>query len=157
LSLEDPHRAVTFLGYACTGAEVLGGLLLPEKFFLEREADPALRMHRSQLSAAAHDLCRTRSHPAVVEASLAAKLGALYGPSLFAPQKNRANDAFDVADKAQVSVCEAPRRKIDLVLFGFGGNDAGFVPVIAHAIAGHDELVRLWAEKIFDVIYGEAG
>ena len=36
LALEDEHRAVTFLGYACSGAEILDGLLLPEEFGLRK-------------------------------------------------------------------------------------------------------------------------
>jgi hypothetical protein len=155
LSLEDEHRAVTFLGYACSGAEMLGGLLLPEKFFLQRETEPGMRMRVSQLSALSRDLCRTSATASsALPVKLAEKLGASFGASLVAPTKSStSHSAADLA-KAQASICEAGRRQVDLVLMSFGGNDVGFVPLVGHIIAGHDTLVKQWAEKVFDVIYG---
>jgi hypothetical protein len=63
LALEDDHRAVTFLGYACTGAEIVEGLLLKEKFNLEREDNLARRLNVSQLAAVSKTYARAIAPP----------------------------------------------------------------------------------------------
>jgi hypothetical protein len=154
LALEDDHRAVTFLGYACTGAEVLGGLLLPEVFHTQREHEEKRRIASSQLSALSQDLCRTSSNATTAEpSSLSDELGDLYSAALFDSSKSKAEDLFKHWHDASVFKCKDRKRQVDLVLLSFGGNDIGFVPMIGHIVAGHDMDVGRWAEKVFKVFY----
>jgi len=147
LALEDAHRAVTFLGYACSGAELLQGLLLAEKFALEKEDDLSKRFKISQLSAVAQDLCMGHNAPKRVR--LATALGSTYTAKLFDPNNTTAAEKFGKEKEATALLCEAKeKRKVDLVLVSFGGNDVGFVPLLGHIIAGHDKFVQLWNKKI---------
>ena len=59
LALEDPHRAVTYVGVACSGAEVVHGLFLRYK---GNEWVPARRTY-SQISAVAEAQCGTHEAP----------------------------------------------------------------------------------------------
>ncbi len=60
LAVEDPHRAVTYVGYACSGAEIVFGLFLRYKGHEWVPNPPDL----SQISAVAQAQCGGRDAPA---------------------------------------------------------------------------------------------
>jgi hypothetical protein len=114
LSLEDPHRSVTFLGFACSGASVAEGLLGGYKGVEPFPFTP----ERSQIGAVAVAQCggrglETRSYSSSY--NVGGKVPALDGLVLERCPPRRA-------------------RKIDLVLLSVGGNDVGFAKLLAYAI-----------------------
>ncbi len=114
LALEDPHRAVTFLGLSCSGAEISTGLLTPWKG-VERFS---VRQRRSQIGDAAVAQCGGRRYRVRDYASSFTDGGRV--PSL---------------DGLALQRCPPERaRKIDLVLLNIGGNDIGFAKLVAYSI-----------------------
>ena len=80
-------------------------------------------------------------------------MGSTFSAKLFDPVKSP-EKAFKKKKDATALICNAQtKRKVDLVLMSFGGNDIGFVPLLGHIIAGHDADVGRWAEKIFKVFF----
>ncbi len=132
----DPHKLVTFVHLACTGAEIFNGILAPQNGPGTTED-----LNRfSQINAAQHALCRT-------------PLGLDYGPlspsvateadiARFARRNGallRLLDPFDVSTRAQRDATRGPEprsgmldcppgqlRAPDLVFLSIGGNDIGF-------------------------------
>ncbi|MEQ8823641.1 MAG: hypothetical protein RIC14_04630 [Filomicrobium sp.] len=122
LSFENPHRAVTFLGLACSGAQITSGLLSAWKG-VERFPN---RPRRSQIGEAARAQCGGR-------------------------RLEFRNYASSFTDGGRVPSLEAlalercpPReaRKIDLVLLSIGGNDIGFAKLVAYAILQERSSLR---------------
>lgn len=123
LSLEDPHRAVTYVGVACSGAEVVHGLFLRYKGN-EWVPNPP---EYSQISAVAEAQCGTREAPMqdLPEAyHMNGKIEALQGGLVL--RKCAADHA----------------RKIDLVMVSVGGNDVGFARLVANAVLADDTNLR---------------
>ncbi|MCO5066209.1 MAG: hypothetical protein M9924_17590 [Rhizobiaceae bacterium] len=127
IALADPkHSAVTFLGYACSGAEVAEGLLLPFKGAEgidpgQLTGDGPRRRDMSEIDRLTIELCRdaiTRANP--VPLSL--------------------NQPISQNGKTYTSVplrrCPQGRflRPIDLLLVSIGGNDVGFTPLIVDVL-----------------------
>lgn len=132
----DPHKLVTFVHLACTGAQIFDGILVPQNSPGSTED-----LNRfSQLNAAQHALCRT-------------PLGLDYGPlsqsvaseadlARFARRNGgllRLLDPFDVSTRAQRDATRSPEprsgmldcppgqlRAPDHVFLSIGGNDIGF-------------------------------
>ncbi len=114
LALEDPHRAVTFLGLSCSGAEITSGLLTPWKGV---ERFP-VKLRRSQIGDAAVAQCGGKGYGIRNYASSFMDGGRV--PSL---------------EGLALQRCPSERaRKIDLVLLNIGGNDIGFAKLIAYSI-----------------------
>ena len=123
LSLEDPHRAVTYVGVACSGAEIVHGLFLRYK---GNEWVPNPPEH-SQISAVAVAQCGNSAAPAqdLPEAyHMGGKIEALQG-------------GLELNKCAQEHA-----RKIDLVLLSIGGNDVGFARLVANAVLSDDTNLR---------------
>ncbi len=129
IALADPkHSAVTFLGFACSGAEVTEGLLLAyegvEEVSRSHFAGGGLqRRNMPQVDRLMIELCRddlTRGGPA--------RTIALDQP------------ITDAAGRAVSSVrllnCPPGRflRPIDLLIVSIGGNDVGFTPLIVDVL-----------------------
>lgn len=114
LAIEAPQRAVTFVSFACAGAEITTGLMLEYKG-TEWATDPP---DRPQVSSAARTQCG--STPAEEKKyqftySLNGKVPAL-------------QDLF-------IITCDRTKaRKIDLVMLSIGGNDVGFSRLVANAM-----------------------
>ncbi|MEM9360378.1 MAG: hypothetical protein AAGB04_29730 [Pseudomonadota bacterium] len=134
LAIEDPHRAVTYLGYACSGAEITKGLFLRYKGNEWVPKPPAL----SQLSAVARAQCGERT----------------------APLKDYP-EAFHMREKipdlkGSVILHKCPRdhaRKIDLLLVSVGGNDIGFARLVANAVLRDKSVLKRlggWFGQVFD-------
>lgn len=105
LALEQPHLAVTFLGYACTGATVDEGML----GFWEARGDTAHYDASPQIMKFLRDVCRNKKGYNIY----------------FEPP------AFDW--KKDIAPCDDRLvDKIDAVLLSIGGNDVKFASVIAN-------------------------
>lgn len=123
LAVEDPHRAVTFAGFACSGAEIVWG------FFLRYAGNewvpnpPDL----SQVSAAADAQC-----------------GRVDAPVQDMPEAYHIQGAIpELKGGVVLHRCPAEyARKIDLLLVSIGGNDVGFARLVANAVLSDSSLVR---------------
>lgn len=136
LAIEDPHRAVTYVGVACSGAEVTFGLFLRYKGNEWVPNPPAL----SQISAVAEAQCGKKSAEALdlPEAyHIKGKIPELKG-GLVLRKCSR-----DYA------------RKIDLIFLSIGGNDIGFSRLLANAVLSNESTLRLLGGWIGEV-YGQA-
>lgn len=134
LSVEDPHRAVTFLGLACSGAQVVDGLFLRYKGH-EWVPDPPIL---SQISAVASAQCEGYEAPLhdLPEAyHINGQVPALQG-------------------LLKLHKCEATKaRKIDLMMVSIGGNDVGFARLVANAVLPSSSTLRTlggWLGQVQD-------
>lgn len=122
LAVEDPHRAVTFVGVSCAGAEITGGLFLRYKGNEWVPNPPRL----SQISAVAEAQCGNNKTEA-----------------LNLPDAYYQNGA--VPELRDIIMRKCPQdvaRKIDLVLLSIGGNDIGFSRLIANTVLSNESLLR---------------
>jgi hypothetical protein len=118
LTLENRHRAVTLLSFACSGAEVTDGLFLPMK---AREGKPGtVRAEFDQLS---DIICRGGAAARTLQASYTL------------PVFQTGSTAISQRSVTE-HWCPPERRKrpIDLVLLSIGGNDVGFGGLAAYAM-----------------------
>jgi lysophospholipase L1-like esterase len=122
LAIENPHRSVTYAGFACSGAEIIDGMFLVYRGN-EWVPNPP---DKSQLSSAANAQCgRSRAEQQTI--AMTYEMGGEL-PML--------KDWF-------VDVCPAARsRKIDLVLLSIGGNDVGFARLVANAVLSDKSTLR---------------
>ena len=123
LAIEDPHRAVTFVSYACSGAEIIDGLFLSYKGHEWVPNPPDL----SQISAVAQAQCgrhEARAYDLPEAYHLRGKIPQLKGGL--------------VLRKCDPEVA----RRIDLVLLSIGGNDIGFSRLLANAVLADQSLLR---------------
>lgn len=123
LSFEDPHRAVTFVDVACSGAEVTAGLFLRYKGNEWVPNPPDL----SQISFIAEAQCGRREAPLqdLPEAyHLNGRVPDLKGGLVL--RKCALEDA----------------RKIDLIFLSVGGNDIGFSRILANAVISDKSLLK---------------
>lgn len=123
LAIEDPHRAVTFAGLACSGAEVTRGLFLRYKGNEWVPNPPDV----SQISAAARLQC-----------------GKSTAPLKDLPEAYHINGAVpDLEGTVVLHKCPIRKaRKIDLVFVSVGGNDIGFARLLANTILMDRSLLR---------------
>ena len=133
LSIEHPHRAVTFVGLSCSGAEITAGLFLRYKGNEWVPNPPRL----SQISAAAEAQCggdRPRRH------------------SL--PEAYHLNGRVPELKGLKLVKCDAEyARKIDLLMVSIGGNDVGFSRLVADAVLTDKSLLKWlggWLGQIED-------
>lgn len=122
LAIEDPHRAVTFVGVACAGAEITDGLFLRYK---GNEWVPNPPRY-SQLSAVAEAQCGNNKTQSV-------KLTEAYGQNGAVPE---------LEDLIMRQCPQDAARKIDLVLLSIGGNDIGFSRILANTVLSSESLLR---------------
>jgi hypothetical protein len=123
LAIEDPHRAVTFAGVACSGAEITTGLFQRYKGN-EWVANPP---DLSQISAIAQAQCGARraSDKEYPEAyHMRGRIPALQGGLVL--RKCPSQHA----------------REIDLVFLSIGGNDIGFARLVANAVLRDETVLR---------------
>lgn len=114
IALEDPHRAVTFVSLACSGAEIVNGLFLPNAG-VERSPKPMLR---SQIGEAAVIQCGGQPHKTRSYVSAYNIKGAIPELDTFSLERCPRNRA----------------RRIDVLLVTIGGNDIGFAKLVANTI-----------------------
>jgi hypothetical protein len=123
LAIEDPHRAVTFAGFACSGAETTYGLFLEYKGNEWVPNPPDL----PQISAVAEAQC-----------------GDTGARSYGLPESYHLNDRIpELKGNLALGKCDAIRaRKIDLLLVSVGGNDVGFARLVANAVLDDKSVLR---------------
>jgi lysophospholipase L1-like esterase len=123
LAIEDPHRAVTYTGFACSGAEVTWGLFLRYKGNEWVPHPPDL----SQISATADAQC-----------------GKANAPPVDMPEAYHMNGVIpELQGGVVLDKCPPEKaRKIDLLMMSIGGNDIGFARLVANAVLADDSLVR---------------
>ncbi len=135
LAIEDPHRAVTFLGLACSGAQIVNGLFLRYKGH-EWVPDPPLL---SQISAVAAAQCE--GHEALFR-----DLPEAYHIGGKIP---------DLQGGLQLRKCDKDKaRRIDLLLVSIGGNDVGFARLVANAVLPRRSTLRMlggWLGQVHGV------
>ena len=136
LGSEDPHRSVTFVGVACSGAEVTAGLFLRYKGNEWVPNPPEL----SQISAAADAQC-----------------GKHQSEALDLPEAYHINGKIPEL-KGGLVLRKCPKdyaRKIDLLLLSIGGNDIGFSRLVANAVLSSESMLRYLGGWIGEV-HGQA-
>ncbi len=123
LAIEDPHRAVTYAGYACSGAEVTFGLFLRYKGNEWVPKPPDL----SQISAAADLQCAGKE-----------------APWQDLPEAYHMNGSIpELQGGLTLKKCaKETARKIDLLLLSIGGNDIGFARLVANAVLNDSSLIK---------------
>jgi hypothetical protein len=122
IAIENPHRAVTFVGLACSGAEVIDGLFLRYKGNEWVPNPPEL----SQISAVAEAQCGRRKAP-FHELPEAYHFGGKV-PELVGLKLKKCDTEF--------------ARKIDLLFLSIGGNDVGFSRLVANAVLSDSSLLK---------------
>ena len=137
LAIEDPHRAVTFVGVACSGAEVTFGLFLRYKGHEWVPNPPEL----SQISAVANAQC-----------------GKANAKSYDLPEAYHMRDQIpDLHGGLVLRKCDVEKaRKIDLLLLSIGGNDIGFARLLANAVLSDKSLLKKLGGW-FGQVHDEAG
>lgn len=138
LAVENPHRAVTFVGVACSGAEIVSGLFLRYKGNEWVPNPPEL----SQISAVADAQCNGRARDQEL-------------PEAYHMQ----GKLPDLKGGLVMRRCEADvARKIDLLMLSIGGNDIGFARLVANAVLADSSMLRTLGGW-FGQVYGftEAG
>jgi lysophospholipase L1-like esterase len=123
IAIEEPHRAVTFVGVACSGAEITQGLFLTYRGNEWVPSPPDL----SQISAIAEAQCGSR-------ASTPHDLPEAYHMNGKVPE---------LQGLLVLRKCDAEfARKIDLVLLSIGGNDVGFSRLVANAVLADQSSLK---------------
>ena len=136
LASQDPHRIVSFLHYACTGAGILDGVLTPQN----RPGRTVDENRLSQINYAIRDLCgalQDRARASVPSQPLADLLTTSVDLDAF-PIIGR-GDSYDVENASALLPCEiGDLRTTDLVFLSVGGNDIGFGDIIRFGLAAQD-------------------
>ena len=140
LAIENPRRAVTYVGYACSGAEILDGLF---QVYRGNEWVPH-PPNKSQISFVAEAQCAAgeavaETFPATYD--LGGDLPSLKDLTVFRCPKQKA-------------------RKIDLLLLSIGGNDIGFARLVANAVLDdHSTLKTLggWMGQVHGAAEAKPG
>ena len=132
LAVEDRQRAVTFLGLACSGAEIAEGLLLPKPV---RECTPGEKFaSAAQLSQLAEEVCQSVQRRTPMPAAIINRV-----PEL----RNMAEGEMSVTRCTTAPGKGASlKRPIDLIFISIGGNDIGFTPIVSDSILGEDSIYR---------------
>ncbi len=123
LAIEDPHRSVTYVGAACSGAEVTTGLFLRYKGNEWVPNPPEF----SQISAVAEAQCGGKE----------ARMQDL-------PEAYHIGGKIpDLKGGLVLRKCEAEQsRKIDLLMLSIGGNDVGFARLVANAVLADQSILK---------------
>jgi len=136
LAVEDPHRAVTYAGVSCSGAEVTFGLFLRYKGNEWVPNPPVL----SQISAIAEVQCGNKT-----------------AEPLDLPEAYHIDGKIpDLKGGLVLRKCPQERaRKIDLVFLSIGGNDIGFSRLVANTVLSSESLLRQLGGWLGEV-YGQS-
>ncbi len=139
LALENDQRAVTFLSFACTGADTLNGIFLKQAG-RECSAGKSEDM-QSQINAALHELCASAPKPVAIPPEINALMPELKD------------------QKHVIQACEGNRlkRPVDLVMVSLGGNDIGFSQMVADAILSEASIYRKLAGQLNSIHGADKG
>ena len=138
LAIEKPQRAITFVSFACAGAEITTGLMLQYKGTEWAPHPP----DRPQVSSVARAQCGS-------EQAEEKKYQFTYSLNGKVPELN---DIF-------IITCDRTKaRKIDLLMLSIGGNDIGFARLVANAMLDDEGTLRDlggWMGKVQDASKSE--
>ncbi len=123
IAVEDPHRAVTYIGFPCSGAEVTWGAFLRYKGNEWVPRPPDL----SQISAIADAQCGKKEAPLQDLPEAYHMRGVI--PELKGGLELR---------KCPIELA----RRVDLVFVSIGGNDIGFARLLANAVLSDESLLK---------------
>jgi hypothetical protein len=153
----DGHHAVTFLHLACSGAEILEGLLLPQAGREEFKERFRYR-DEAQIGRLVRELCAGATEPQR-KAFWPTGFSLATGDDYY-----KLGDMKIRAETYRQYDCK-PSREIDLLLLSIGGNDIGFAKLIAYStlkielyrkkagVSPEEAKTRLgWLEKRFDLL-----
>ncbi|MEQ8825157.1 MAG: hypothetical protein RIC14_12365 [Filomicrobium sp.] len=136
LAIEDPHRAVTFVGLACSGADIIYGLFLRYKGNEWVPNPPQF----SQISALAEAQCGGR----------AAK------PKDLPEAYHMRGQVPELEGHLVLRECSRRKaRKVDLLMLSIGGNDIGFARLVANAVLDDKSALKKLSGW-FGGLYGTA-
>ncbi len=140
LAIEDPHRAVTYIGFACSGAEIVNGLFLRYKGHEWVPNPPEL----SQISAVAEAQC-----------------GRHEAPAYDLPEAYHLNGRVpELKGGLVLRKCDPEHaRRIDLLLLSIGGNDIGFSRLLANAVLADQSILRQlggWFGEVYGFLEANA-
>ena len=122
LAVEDPHRAITYLGLSCSGAETTFGLFL---YYRGNEWVPNPPKY-SQISSAAQAQC-----------------GGKPAPFVDLPEAYHMGKRLPELDGLVLKKCNRKiARAIDLLFLSVGGNDVGFARLVANAVLSNRSMLR---------------
>lgn len=123
LAVEDPHRAVTFAGVACSGAEITFGLFLRYKGNEWVPNPPDL----SQIAALADAQCGDKE-----------------AAQIDMPEAYHMKGVIPELQGGLVlrKCAKDNARKIDLMLVSVGGNDVGFARLVANAVLADQSVTK---------------
>jgi lysophospholipase L1-like esterase len=113
LAGNNPHETITIVPLACSGAEILDGLLIPQKY----PPGGGKFVKESQINFAVKHLCRDGSIRVVKKAFYRGYTGT---------NKRK-------LELQGIYRCDGELRKPDAIFLSVGGNDVGFAPSIAWA------------------------
>jgi hypothetical protein len=125
---DRPHEAVTFASYACTGAAIFNGLLVPQPSPVGLMDAPQLKAAPlAQVEALARDLCLPAQDGGNGWRLNARTYANTFGGTAERPIRKPA--------LAKVVTCDtALGRGTDAILLSIGGNDASFAGIIMWAL-----------------------
>ncbi|MBN8981924.1 MAG: hypothetical protein J0I29_11710 [Rhizobiales bacterium] len=136
LALNHPHRAVTFLGYGCSGAEINEGLFGayqgPEK--TSKQDMPNYK--KAQLSLMLNELCVSQPATDVDEKLEEWEEDARIKNGRYRFGNDEADAVSDAAFKCPAG--KGFKRPVDVLSLGIGGNDVGFAKWIAASITKYN-------------------
>ena len=123
LAVENPHRAVTFVGLACSGAETTFGLFLRYRGHEWVPNPPQL----SQISSVAEAQC-----------------GRQKAASIDLPEAYHMRERIpELKGGLVLRKCDVRNaRRIDLIFLSVGGNDVGFSRLVANAVLADQSALR---------------
>jgi hypothetical protein len=144
LAVENPKRAITFLSFSGSGAEIVEGILLRTPV---RECSPGEHFAvPSQLSAASRALCRRAAPDSQMPAAIIDRV----------PELRKFNETAMRVSRCQADTAArgpALKRPVDLVMLSAGGNDVGFVPLVADSMLSDSSIYRLLGKQL-GFVYG---
>jgi lysophospholipase L1-like esterase len=146
LAIEDPQRAVTFVGFSCGGAEITQGVLLSTPV-RECTAGEGFSVP-SQMSAMSQELCAKVTRNAPMPAAIIERTPELRSVAESQMRMTRCQTTADGGAERP-----ALKRPIDLVLLSVGGNDVGFVPLVADGMLSASSIYRRLGERM-SYVYG---
>jgi len=132
LALEDPKRAITFVGLACSGAEIPEGLLLPKPV---RECTPGERFATpAQLSQLSEELCTSVMRGVRMPAAIINRI----------PELRTVSEDEMLVTRCTPAPGQGPglKRPIDLIFLSIGGNDIGFTPIVSDSLLSETSIYR---------------
>jgi lysophospholipase L1-like esterase len=157
MARQDPHIIVSFVHLACSGAEIIDGILAPQRLAPgmpdtpknkrctnlakrnrepDRKVDSFCDVPQAQLTAAVETLCLGKV--TTIDDAIVKRIRS-YMHRIIAK-----NEQLEWIRREDLLTCEAPHLiKPDLVLIQVGGNDIGFSGIIAWGLVPFDSRYKL--------------